>query len=214
MHRTVLGCQDFSKLSYILARQIPADSVDYVVGIWRGGTTPGIIVHEFLEKMHGTRLGHFPIQTNGYEEMREKRLEVSGLEAFARVKRGQRVLLVDDVWDTGRALSYVCGYLREKEIIPYTAVVVYKPLKSKVGGHPDFYVLENNDWIVFPHELEGVSRENVRQKEQEWLSALSLEDVLYAPLADVQRKVERIKELGQWWFSPRSRASLGRPPLR
>jgi len=41
------------------------------------------------------------------------------------------------------------------------ATVYYKPGKRKVDLVPDYFIHKTNDWLVFPHELEGLTREEV-----------------------------------------------------
>jgi hypothetical protein len=41
------------------------------------------------------------------------------------------------------------------------ATVYYKPKKRKVDIVPDYYIHETDDWLVFPHELEGLTPEEV-----------------------------------------------------
>ncbi|PPR77197.1 MAG: hypothetical protein CFH06_01399, partial [Alphaproteobacteria bacterium MarineAlpha3_Bin5] len=36
-----------------------------------------------------------------------------------------------------------------------------KPDKRKVDFYPDYFIHKTNDWLVFPHELDGLSREEV-----------------------------------------------------
>jgi len=41
------------------------------------------------------------------------------------------------------------------------ATVYYKPGKRKVDTTPDFYVHETEKWLVFPHELQGLSEQEI-----------------------------------------------------
>ena len=75
-------------------------------------------------------------------------------------------MIVDDVFDTGRSilavLERISGLSRRNapEIIR-VATVYYKPNKRKVDLVPDYYIHATDDWLVFPHELEGLTREEV-----------------------------------------------------
>jgi hypothetical protein len=44
------------------------------------------------------------------------------------------------------------------------AVVYFKEKKNQTKRRPDYYYRIINDWIVFPHELEGLTREEIRRK--------------------------------------------------
>ena len=44
------------------------------------------------------------------------------------------------------------------------ATVYYKPGKRLVDIKPDFYVHETEKWLVFPHELQGLSEKEILKK--------------------------------------------------
>ncbi len=46
-----------------------------------------------------------------------------------------------------------------------------KPKNNKTDGPPDYYIHETKEWLVFPHELHGLSADEIRQYKPE-LSAL------------------------------------------
>ena len=43
------------------------------------------------------------------------------------------------------------------------ATPYFKPNKNKTNRKPDFYIHETEKWLVFPHELEGLSIEEIVQ---------------------------------------------------
>ena len=64
--------------------------------------------------------------------------------------RGQRVLVVDEVWDSGRTIEAVVERIRQGGGIPTTAVLHYKPANSEVASRPDHHVVETGGWVVYP----------------------------------------------------------------
>ena len=64
--------------------------------------------------------------------------------------RGKRVLIVDEVWDTGTTIEAVVERVRLAGGDPTTAVLHYKPHRSKVGSIPDHHVVSTDAWIVYP----------------------------------------------------------------
>jgi hypothetical protein len=64
--------------------------------------------------------------------------------------RGRRVLVVDEVWDSGRTIEAVTGRIRQAGGTPTTAVLHWKPDRSEVDGRPDHHVVRTSDWIVYP----------------------------------------------------------------
>ena len=48
---------------------------------------------------------------------------------------------------------------------PKIATLYYKPANNKTDIVPDFYLHSTNEWIVFPHELEGLTLDEIRCKD-------------------------------------------------
>jgi hypothetical protein len=141
---------------------------NYIVGIWRGGTPIGIAVQEYMDYV-GISTDHIAIRTSSYSGIaqRSSRVRVHGLGYIIdNISADDRLLIVDDVFDTGLSIDAVLRELREKcrrntpDIIK-VATVYYKPAKRKVDTPPDFYVHETNEWLVFPHELHGLSPQEI-----------------------------------------------------
>jgi len=63
---------------------------------------------------------------------------------------GNRVLVVDEVWDTGTTIAAVVGRVELAGGHPTTAVLHYKPARSKVALVPDHHVVATDDWVVYP----------------------------------------------------------------
>jgi uncharacterized protein len=64
--------------------------------------------------------------------------------------RGQRVLVVDEVWDSGTTIHAVTQRVRQAGGRPTTAVLHYKPTHSVVPGEPDFFAVTTDRWVVYP----------------------------------------------------------------
>ena len=63
---------------------------------------------------------------------------------------GKRVLIVDEVWDTGTTIEAVVERVRLAGGLPTTAVLHYKPQRSKVRSVPDHHVVSTDAWVVYP----------------------------------------------------------------
>jgi hypoxanthine phosphoribosyltransferase len=77
-----------------------------------------------------------------------------------------RLLLFDEVFDTGKSIEGVVDELRRRcrPNLPdqiRIATVYYKPARNRSALVPDFYVRTTDQWLVFPHELEGLTREEI-----------------------------------------------------
>lgn len=149
--------------SFKLAKQIveSGSKPDSMVAVWRGGTFIGCCVHEFL-KYKNIEVDHIAIRTSKYTGIDKCTTEVNVHNLgylLERLKPGDTILLVDDVWDTGLTIKKIKECLMEKgfpDITIKVATVYYKPTKNVTDMKPDYFIHETKDWLVFPHELEGM----------------------------------------------------------
>ena len=156
--------------SFLLASNILQSGFrpDYIVGIWRGGTPVGIAVQEFLDYA-GVETDHIAIRTSHYTGIDQTTLnvQVHGLGYLIRkVNKQDSLLIVDDVFDTGMSVEAVIGELvkRARLNMPDDVRIAtpwYKPSKNKTERVPDYYIHETAQWLVFPHELTGLTHEEV-----------------------------------------------------
>ena len=77
-----------------------------------------------------------------------------------------RLLIVDDVFDTGLSIDAVIDDLAAKarRNTPgqiKIATTYFKPANNKTQRAPDYYVHETDKWLVLPWELDGLSEEEV-----------------------------------------------------
>jgi hypoxanthine phosphoribosyltransferase len=137
---------------------------NYIVGVWRGGTPVGIAVQELL-KFKGVPTDHIAIRTSSYTGIEEQsdEIRVHGLHYIVEnVNADDSLLIVDDVFDSGRSINAIIQAIEtlSRRNTPETirvATVYYKPSKSKVDFAPDFYIHETDKWLVFPHEIDGLT---------------------------------------------------------
>jgi len=143
---------------------------DLIVGIWRGGTPVAIAVHEYFEYM-GLRPDHIAIRTSSYAGINERTKEVaiSGLDyIYENTTDTSRLLIIDDVFDSGNSFRSILQkleihygksiYERAKIACPW-----YKPGNNITDLIPDYYLHETDSWLVFPHEIAGLSDSEIMQ---------------------------------------------------
>ena len=140
---------------------------NYIIGVWRGGAPIGIAVQEFLDVL-GVPSDHIAIRTSHYKGMgdRDSKVEVYGLNYIIKqVESEDSLLIVDDVHDTGISIQKIILDLQTacKKNTPEIKVATpyFKPNKNQTNTQPDFYLHETEKWLVFPHELEGLSIEEI-----------------------------------------------------
>jgi len=83
-----------------------------------------------------------------------------------------RLLIVDDVFDTGRSVEAIINILTEKMRLNTPediriAVPYYKPTRNQIEREPDYVVHETADWLKYPHSLEGLSVAEMQEKRPE-----------------------------------------------
>ncbi len=141
---------------------------DFIVAVWRGGTPVGIAVQEILDNL-GVTTDHIAIRTSSYTGIgkRGRKVRVHGLDYIIRnVDAHHALLIVDDVFDTGLSIKAVIETLRTKARLNTPsdiriATPWFKPANNKTDLLPDYYLHQSDDWLVFPHELNGLEREEV-----------------------------------------------------
>ena len=141
----------------------------FIVGVWRGGSPVGIAVQEYLEFV-GVPTDHIAIRTSSYYgiDQQSKEIRVHGLDYIVNnVEADQELLIVDDVFDSGRSIQAIISEIKRKSRrnTPNTVKVAcpwYKPSRNVTDMEPDFYVHATDSWLVFPHELRGLTPEEIR----------------------------------------------------
>lgn len=141
----------------------------FIVGVWRGGTPTGIAVQEILD-YYGVDTDHIAIRTSSYIGMQQqKEVKVHGLEYIVNnINAEDSLLIVDDVFDSGRSIAATIDHLKAKcrrntpDVIKI-ATVYFKPARNVTNLKPDFYCHETDDWLVFPHELSDMSKDEIRE---------------------------------------------------
>ena len=141
---------------------------DILIALWRGGAAVGVSMHEFF-KSSGWNVQHIPLKCASYTGIGENAGDVVftlGDEIFGLLRRGDRVLVVDDVFDTGKTAKAVKARIDAAGAEMRMACVYWKPEKNRTDLKPDYFVKDvGNDWIVFPHEIEGLAPEELREKD-------------------------------------------------
>lgn len=153
---------------------------DFIVGIWRGGTPVGIAIQEYLD-YRGIPTDHIAIRTSSYTGINQQseNIRVHGLSYLVdNVQSNQSVLLVDDVFDSGRSIQAIleCMTKRMGNKMPDNIQVAtpwFKPENNLTARIPDFYIHETEKWLVFPHELQGLSLEEIIENKPHIASTLT-----------------------------------------
>ena len=142
-----LSWEQIAELSKKLAAMIKASGFepDYLVGIAVGGLIPLGLLAEELDIRN-----ILTVSASSYEGKEQREIEIKYLPNIDLT--GKKILLIDEVSETGKTLEHIANLLKEKyqpsEL--RTATLVVNTKESKF--HPDFYSMEAEEWMIFPWE--------------------------------------------------------------
>ncbi|WP_037362272.1 phosphoribosyltransferase [Nakamurella lactea] len=148
--KEVLTWDRFGQACRELAEQVAASDFDpeILIAVARGGLLPG----GGLSYALGIKLTdaiNVEFYTDVHETLPDPVLLAPLLDTDSIA--GKRLLVVDDVADSGRTLALVLDLLREHGAVARSAVLYAKP-HSEVA--PDFVWRRTDQWIVFPWSAE------------------------------------------------------------
>lgn len=129
---------------------------DVIVGISRGGWPPARIMSDLLENPELAS-----VKAEFYLGVAETKGEPMITQPVSVSVMGKKVLVVDDVADTGKSLRLVRSHLREHGATEVKiATIYYKPWSTLT---PDWYEKETSSWVIFPWERKETVR-NIVEK--------------------------------------------------
>ena len=164
MQKRYISAEQLLQDSFALAIQVATSGFvpELIVGIWRGGAPVAIVMQEVLE-FAGIACNHLAIRTSSYSDIGIRtEVKVQGIESLVpQLAVANSILLVDDIFDSG--LSMAKGLEEIRDICPRPLVVkiampYYKPTNNRTNLQPDFFLESTADWLVFPHELQGLTQ--------------------------------------------------------
>lgn len=152
----------------------------FILALWRGAAPIGIAVQEYLS-YQGIESDHIAIRTSSYTgiDNQSREIAIFGMNYLIKnVAFEDRLLIVDDVFDTGHTIEALINHLREKarRNTPgdiRVAVPYYKPSRNRTGRQPDYYLHETEQWLKFPHSLEGLSESEIQDHRPELAGILA-----------------------------------------
>ena len=133
---------------------------DMIVGVSRGGWPPARVMSDLLENPQVAN-----VTAEFYLGVAETKGEPVITQPVSAPVKGKKVLVVDDVADTGQSLRLVQSHLKEKGATEVRiATIYYKPWSVLV---PDYYQRETSSWIIFPWERKETVRRVVEKYERQ-----------------------------------------------
>lgn len=149
--RDIVSWDDLDRMVADLAARLAGRTFDVMLAITRGGMVPA--------GMLSYRLGLRDILVAAVEYY-DDRGQPGPHPTFFQfpadpLLRGKRVLIVDEVWDSGTTIAAVTDRVLQAGGIPTTVVLHYKPANSVVEGAPDLHAVETAAWVVYPFKAGG-----------------------------------------------------------
>ena len=179
IQKKYISAQELLIWSNKLAQNVMFDGFipTFIIGVWRGGAPVGITVQEFF-KYFGIKTDHISIRTKSYVGMTQSTINVDAIEYIVEhANANDKVLLVDDIFDSGRSIKAVLDELKKRMRNNFPqdiriATVLYKPKNNKTDIVPNYYVETTEEWVIFPHELEHMSLNEIKYAKGEEIAKI------------------------------------------
>jgi hypoxanthine phosphoribosyltransferase len=150
---------------------------ELIIGVWRGGAPIAIALQE-LFAYRGFLVNHYPVKVSSYADIEKQadEIDIQGMEDLVYIiANAKSILIVDDVFETGRTIQGLVDKIEDMlgENAPKVirvATVFSKPGKEISNIRTDYFVHATQKWLVFPHELVGLTDEEVRENKPQALT--------------------------------------------
>jgi hypoxanthine phosphoribosyltransferase len=153
MRRELLTWEDVDKLVDHLLTQFNTD-YEAMVMVSRGGIMPGGMLSEAMHILNiFTAAVEFPPLAV------EKDARLLAWPKFLQfpdenLLKGRRILVVDDVWGSGRTLTSVRNRVASTGGLPHTCVLHFNPYRNLFEKcRPDYFGAITDAFIVYPWEM-------------------------------------------------------------
>lgn len=130
------------KLCYELAMRVHESGYrpDAIIAVLRGGVLPALIISDVLgvDEFYAVRARHWGIGEELYREPIVEQLPQGRI-------RGKKILIVDEVADTGKTLAAVVEELRRAGAAEIRSAVLH--VKPTTAHRPDYYAVRLREWV-------------------------------------------------------------------
>jgi len=159
---------------------------DIIVGIARGGWPPARIMSDLLENPEIAN-----VKAEFYLGVAETKGEPVITQPVSVPVKNKKVLIVDDVADTGKSLELVREHLKEQGASEVKIATIYYKPWSVVS--PDWFERKTSHWIVFPWERKETVRRILEKSKKEGVSTEQAKRTLVRYGLD-RKLIERLME--------------------
>lgn len=139
---------DMEQIAFELAKKINQDGhqFDRIVTLAKGGwpLTRSLVAFLQIDKVAS-------IGVKFYKGVNQRLEQPEIYQDIPVSITGEKILLFDDVADTGESLIFTQDYLKTRGAKSVATAALYFKPHSKLK--PDFYGNKTDSWIIFPYEL-------------------------------------------------------------
>ncbi len=171
-----LTSNELTRNSFELAYKVWSSGFrpDVIIALWRGGTPVGIAVHEFFH-YKGCNCYNTVVKTVSYTGIGKSAPPViENIDyVMAKLTPESRILVVDDIFDTGKTAETIKKRLENHAGEIKFAMPYFKPSRNMTSFKPDYFVRVVSEWLVFPHELVGLTQDEIRDKDKDLYDLLN-----------------------------------------
>ena len=149
-----LDWTDIDELCLSLYKKMAKDNYvpDAIVGLLRGGVIPARIIADYF----GIVLDFFALDVKLYDGIGVKKEEPIIRYDFKDSDISGKILIIDDIYDSGKTMKAVLEHFKGKDIT--TATLLWKETALE---KPNYYVdiAKEHEWVVFTWETMEFKRE-------------------------------------------------------
>lgn len=160
--------EDLVNLAFSLSRKVKKSPTkfDLIIAIARGGLT----IAQLLSDQLGLPITSFTVES--YKNLKQKKLPHITYGLSAKLKH-KKILLVDDVCDTGKTFLRGLTYLEELGANRKNITTLSLHYKPHALYKPDFFAVKTSAWVIYPYEVRETieilaeiwAKENISQRE-------------------------------------------------
>jgi len=149
---------------------------DVIVGVSRGGWPPARVLSDLLDNPNLAN-----VKAEFYLGVAETKEEPVLTQPVSTTVSGKRVLVVDEIADTGESLKLVKAHLIERGAVEVKiATIYYKPWSIVT---PDYYEKKTSNWVIFPWEIKETIHKIVKKCKEERIVREKMEKLVKAGIA-------------------------------
>jgi hypoxanthine phosphoribosyltransferase len=151
--------KDIYNLCFKIAKKINSSNFqpDLLVGVCRGGLVPLRLLSDLLDIKNVAT-----IRVEFYSQIKKHYKTPKITQKLQLNIKNKKILVIDDVSDSGLSLLKVKKYLQSKK--PKALKFATLHIKENAKFIPDFYASKTSCWIVYPWEINEVKRELKKTK--------------------------------------------------